>query len=208
MERWFDTWYNKYAVLVGILVLWMVGYYLIDWGKLNPSEWASWAQAVGSLVAIVAAFYIGERQARITLAAVREADQLAEAKRIESLIGMADIADAIARKCLEVYRPDGFFSLGVSMAQVDDPLEIVNIGLSGVPLHEVGSGHAVSALILLRTGCHHLERALDRAEEWRNRSEPSEEIIDWYVYDTGAIRLCCSNIQRSSENLSKALRKI
>lgn len=142
------------------------------------------------------------------MAAVREADNLAEKKRVESLIGMADVANVLAHQALKVFHDSGFTSLQVAIAQLDDALNVIRIGLDAVPLHEIGSGHAVSALILLRTSCGHLQRGLDRAEAWRESHEPAEGTFDWYDYDTGAIRLCCSNIQQSSHNLTKALREI
>jgi hypothetical protein len=199
-----NTWYNRYAVIIFAALLWFIGYEFIDWKEMKSADWAAWVQALGSISAIIAAFYIGERQSNTALKAVKDAGEIAESKRIQSLIGMAHVADHLATKTQSVFLEGGFTSLAVSLAQIDDSLEVLRIGLDAIPLHEVGSGSAVSALIVLRTSCGHLQRALDRAKTWRQSSQPLEGTYDWYEYDTGVIRLCCTNIKRSSADLNKA----
>jgi hypothetical protein len=62
----------------------------IDWWPIcmNKSEWASWVQAVGSVVAILGAFWLGERQAaharEIAERQFQEAREIAEKQVFEA----------------------------------------------------------------------------------------------------------------------------
>lgn len=63
-----NEWYNKYAVLALMGLLWAFGYYAVDWTKIDSPQWAAWVQAIGSvlaiLVAVGVAWHQGESQRR------------------------------------------------------------------------------------------------------------------------------------------------
>lgn len=56
-----DSWYMKWAAMVVCGIAGISAYELIGWATLSATEWASWVQAVGSIAAIIGAYYVGER---------------------------------------------------------------------------------------------------------------------------------------------------
>ncbi|WP_175701140.1 hypothetical protein [Burkholderia ambifaria] len=55
---------NKYAALVIAVLLCALGYECVPWETLEASDWASWAQAVGTVAAIGATVWIATREDR------------------------------------------------------------------------------------------------------------------------------------------------
>ncbi|WP_155755025.1 hypothetical protein [Burkholderia pseudomultivorans] len=86
----------KYVATVLAAIAGISGYFEIPWSKLTRSDWASWVQAVGSILAIGGTYYVARDQAR------RQSEQqsrtedlakLAEAELVEILC--RDARDAI-----------------------------------------------------------------------------------------------------------------
>ncbi|MBR8507409.1 hypothetical protein SAMN05443026_5826 [Burkholderia orbicola] len=55
---------NRYAVLVITSLIGALGYEYVPWGDFSRSDWASWAQAVGTVAAIGATVWIATREDR------------------------------------------------------------------------------------------------------------------------------------------------
>lgn len=186
------------------LLLWSVVDLIIVGNRadLSKSDWATWVQAVGSIGAIFAAFMIGARQADVALMSVREAAHLTEKRRIEAVLGMVEFANSLADKCLDLFREDGYSRLAYVLTQVDDPLENLTVALNAIPMHEIGSAHAVSALIQLRSSTAYLEKAINRLLGLAASIDPGAH---WSNADTSVVRLCCKNIKRAADQLQSAL---
>ncbi|AOI60420.1 hypothetical protein [Burkholderia diffusa] len=126
------------------------------WGW-NSGNVASWVQAVGSIAAIVGSYFIGERQAKASLAATQKAHQLAEETRqaVEALEererrqGMYAVilaahthtvqikealSDEFNIKMYSIYHP----------SIIDSMIEL----LSRLPIHTLGSERAISAFVI------------------------------------------------------------
>lgn len=117
---------------------------------LKASDWAAWAQAVGSVVAIVVAFIVGRQQANASLAAVSRAYAMQLSGRQKSIL-------AIAEAALDRIKEFG----EAVMAHESNPAALYNIydksvidgmvgALTNVPAHEIGSRDGVLALLSLR----------------------------------------------------------
>lgn len=160
-----EHWYNKYAALIGIFALWFVGYYLIDWSKLNASEWAAWAQAFGSVAAIGAAFHIGAKQGRDALKAIEHSYDHATQRRYKAYSVIAQAARARCEETLGIIQPDGFDPLLFHFSGLDKRFEGLIGALNAIPVHDVGTYEAVECLVALRLGLEDLRVHIQRADE-------------------------------------------
>ncbi|MCO8321919.1 hypothetical protein ABEG10_08395 [Burkholderia cenocepacia] len=55
---------NRYVAVVGAVLLGAIGYEYVPWSEFGPSDWASWAQTVGTVAAIGATVWIATREDR------------------------------------------------------------------------------------------------------------------------------------------------
>lgn len=198
-----DHWYNRYAALIGIFALWFVGYYLIDWSKLNASEWAAWAQAFGSVAAIGAAFFIGAKQGRDAIAAIVFGYDHATRRRYGAYSVIAQSAKEHCVITLAIFPDGGFGSLHLALAQLDKKREGLIGALDAIPIHEVGTYEAVESLVGLRISMGHLNKAIERAnthlDSFGCSMPPS------IPFDTSVIRLNCDMAIAHATNLMDAL---
>ncbi|WP_153075794.1 hypothetical protein [Paraburkholderia bonniea] len=115
------------------------------WGW-NSESVAAWVQAVGSVVAIVGAYIVGERQAKATLRAAQDAHNLAEEKRQKSILSVIQAAkfrlDEI-RKGLEES------DLNIHDVYHDSIIDSFVDIMSKLPVSELGSDKAINSFILL-----------------------------------------------------------
>jgi hypothetical protein len=131
----------------------------LRWPPTQSSDWAAWVQAVGSIVAIFGAYFVGERQSRATLRAAHETHQLAERTRREGIFAVIQAAHARAKefegalddetrlKMHDVYHPSLIDSLVELMAKL--------------PVSELGSYQAINAFIIFSGQFIFLKKALD-----------------------------------------------
>ena len=121
---------------------------------------ANWVQAVGSILAIVGAYLVGERQARATLLATEEAHRLGEHARREGMFSVIKAAHSRAKQIeaaldddnpplnmIEVYHPSLVDSLVDLMAKM--------------PISELGSDQAINSFIIFSGQFVFLNRNLD-----------------------------------------------
>ncbi|UKV75193.1 hypothetical protein FOC29_28200 [Burkholderia vietnamiensis] len=87
----------KYVAMVLAAIVGITGYFEIPWSGLSKSDWASWVQAVGSILAIVGAYYVARDQARRQSEQQSRTDNLAHLAEGELVeIVCRDARDAIA----------------------------------------------------------------------------------------------------------------
>lgn len=156
-------WLNNSAVLSILLVAgFTVDLVLIGraWG-LDRGEWASWVQAIGSILAIAGAFAISTLQSKKEF----EKDRvLARAEVQRRLRGVAGITLA-AKYCSE----------GVCLAFEKEPFDRTRLeslfekstfddtidALKAVPLHELGTQDAVLAIIWIKDSLARLQHIVE-----------------------------------------------
>ena len=134
-------------------------------GSLTASEWAAWAQAVGSSGAIIAAFMVGREQSRAAIAAVSAAHALQEAGRLKSILAIGEAAFDRAKQIGEAISQ--YESNRVALYQVYDPTVISSLAaaLSSVPAHEVGSRDGAIAVLDLRDQIRFLGESVERFKD-------------------------------------------
>lgn len=126
------------------------------WGW-NSGSVASWVQAVGSIAAIIGAYFIGERQAKAALTATQKAHQLAEETRQavaaldehERRKGMYAVILAAHNHTQQIKEAlnDEFYIKMYSVYHpsiIDSMIEL----LSKLPIHTLGSERAIAAFVI------------------------------------------------------------
>lgn len=180
---------------------------LLFWGyasNLNKSEWASWVQAAGSVLAIVAAFVLGERQSVKALEGIRTAERLVVQRKIECIIGIADACAEFGKQHGAAFQPHGFPYLTIMITEWDVDIRHLVTALDAIPIHEIGSMNAVSALIELKKNTTYLERALTKASN--HAQGPNAQDDNGYVmYDTAFITINCDQVQKRAARLKEVL---
>jgi hypothetical protein len=62
--RWFEPWYNKYAVITLSAVAGIFGYEWIHWRDWSPSDWGTWAGAIGTVATLVGTIHLATTETR------------------------------------------------------------------------------------------------------------------------------------------------
>ncbi|MEP6883955.1 MAG: hypothetical protein ABJC66_04310 [Gammaproteobacteria bacterium] len=124
--------------------------------NLKSSEWAAWVQAIGSIVAVGAAWK-----------AISHQIALARKARLNGILAIAEAAFTHAHRIDEIFSSgDTLSRSGTLYSEYDEtiPNGIVR-ALNGVPIHEVGSRDAVIALLSLEDQVGFMRDAIKRYEK-------------------------------------------
>lgn len=117
----------------------------------KSADWASWVQAIGSIAAIIGAFYIGKHQADVQKSVAEKARKDVLADRHSTV---KSIADRAYQRCLNI-KPDlegegnfGNLVFFISYRENDfaDAIKL----LDAAPHFELGSGKLVEGILVLR----------------------------------------------------------
>jgi hypothetical protein len=129
MQRWLWGYGGAVVILSAIIVVQNV------WG-LSKTDWAAWVQAIGSIGAILGAFYLGSRQAQWQ---ARAEDRRIRAK----YLSIANVAIGYVEVILDSARPD---SGGMLLAGIEAQRLIeTTSAMKAIPLHELGSPDVIVA---------------------------------------------------------------
>lgn len=169
---------------------------------LSKTDWSGWVQAIGSIAALLGAFILGKQQSATALGAIHEADRLSAQRRANALAAIATAAAEQADRILNVFHEQGFHYIQFRLADFDPPLDDVKAALHAVPMHEVGSYPAVTAMINLKTSTQYAQKAIQKVSD---DCGTTGSISHWQAYDTAMLRLCADNMLRHSEELKQAL---
>lgn len=118
--------------------------------SLSTADWAAWAQALGALVAVAAAYFIGERQGRAQFAAARHAIALQHyeyARTVEYFATSASHGIAFVSKQL-ASRDDIYRAAESGFASTMREVEALERLLSGIPAYQLPPDVAQCALLL------------------------------------------------------------
>lgn len=191
-------------VIVGVLTLVS---YLINWGsevQLDKGEWAGWAQAVGSVIAIGVAFYTGSRQSRDAIRAIEHSINLTERRKHAAFGVIAESARKYAEDCMLVFHESGFSLLAYVVLKNQSDLKSLIQAVEAIPVHDVGSYGAVSALVGMKRAMYDLGGAIASVEAYLNEP-PRNSHSAWHDFDTTLIRLCCDVIEIKAHLLILAM---
>lgn len=143
------------APLVIAILVWRLG-------PIGPDSQtaAAWVQAVGSIAAIIGAFWISNRQASAAIQAVNTAHKLEQRDRRRSILAVAEACAEHARRIDDAFsQPNPRLAL---TAVYDRTIINGMVGaLGSAPAHEVGSRDGVIALLSLRDQFAFLGQSVD-----------------------------------------------
>jgi hypothetical protein len=163
-------WLNSPAVLAFLLIVGSITDLVLIGraNNLSKSDWASWVQAVGSLVAIGIAIYAGERQHRSSMQVVIATEGIALRRRLSCVLAVIDQASAQVEGAKDMMFAEGRFAF---MRGDEPPSDDRNLSfltstvvmyakkpqfamtvevISDVPMHDLGNKDLVRALFLAR----------------------------------------------------------
>lgn len=171
---------------------------------VNSNEWASWAawvQAFGSIGAIMAAYFLGERQAKRSEMLQRSLAQDEAEQRRAAFYAIADSTQHLARDVVELFTPIESWS-DVRFRYYDDSMvDTYMQALSAVPVHEIGSAVAVREFIALNENLSKLKlTAKFWIEVYENRGltlETRDKLLTGYLTMMGSV------IEALSERVDK-----
>jgi hypothetical protein len=191
---------------LGVLALMVTVWIVISVPGFSGGDAAQWAQAVGSAVAILAAYFFGERQAQSMFNNELRIREVELKRKNGSILAIADEANTIALKVANIYRSSSpsraALVLGYDSRATKDIIE----ALVAIPKHEVGSFDAVAALIRLKNSLVDLQRHIDQDIEVIDSGKWVDEALAQRRSDIGwDVRMKYERIQCSYGELQKAL---
>jgi hypothetical protein len=133
------------------------------WKGLSPSDWAAWVQAVGSIAAIVGAYFLGERQANATrIAAIELQDREKEQKRaaIFAICTAAKIRTDLVRNIFGAEYDEQLRMRHYDHSTIRSSIE----AMTSVPVLEIGDARALSAFMDMRDQLGFMVKAIDQFE--------------------------------------------
>lgn len=151
------------ALAVGAVLLYMI----LMVPVLDSANSAAWVQAVGSIMAIVGAYLVGERQVQGALRSVREAQRLELSRKNASILGIAAEANRIGLAVAKAFEGGGMNSIAVTLSYDERLADDVVNALAALPFHDLGSYEAVTSLFRLKNEMVKLQGAVADARQHR-----------------------------------------
>ncbi|WP_153228241.1 hypothetical protein [Achromobacter xylosoxidans] len=194
------------------------------WPKADGATWASWVQAVGTVAAIIAAYFEGRRQAAAALRAARESASLALKSKRASVLAVVEAACGRVDEICSVIQPTEEGRAGLWLVYHASIVESMTAALTTAPVYELESASAVESLLRFRDqfvffgdavgrfhagpqGDDHFEQIrrqydLSKASERQQFQEAQDQ---WYHSAVSNIRIHVKAIQRYRASLAQAL---
>jgi hypothetical protein len=160
MKKFFES---LLVILVAtIIFLCCVAVSLVITNIMEVKDGASWAQAVGGFVAIVAAFLIGNSQTKAALAAVGLAERLGYARKCNALLAVAAELTQVSGKAFNVYKTRNELMMKIFAGEWTLPLDILLDELTDIRAHEFGDQKVLTAVISLKVSSSYLKNMLEK----------------------------------------------
>ncbi|WP_253192962.1 hypothetical protein [Burkholderia cenocepacia] len=185
-----------------IVALGIVLAFLVYAFKRQSEGAAAWIQAIGSIAAILGAYWIGERQSAANLKHAREMDERALRRRLDAYIavveGARDQAGNVARLASSLNRADFYRTWEGQNGPI---LAGALTAVEQIPLQELGSATAVRALIIIKSALSQMVQTVhDRMESRDN----SDHALDRFRADLqryhATVELYCLHIAHHDTN--------
>lgn len=155
--------YERIAlVAISIAAVAVIVNMIVSVPELRSDAAASWVQAVGSIAAILGAFEISRRQGAKARQQAIEMVERANRQRIESVRAIVVHAEEQARAMAETIQVMPYEIFKMTMAAPVLTLDEAAAALSAVPLHELGSYEAVSAITGMQKALASMRSAIDK----------------------------------------------
>jgi hypothetical protein len=135
---------------------------LVITNVMDVKDAASWAQAVGGFLAIVAAFLIGNAQSKASVAAVGLTDRLTYARKCNALLAVAaELAD-VSKKAFDIYQSKDIVAIQLYEGEWTLPLDTLLDELTSIRAHEFGEKTVLTAVISLKVSSSYLKNMLGK----------------------------------------------
>lgn len=141
---------------------------------------AAWVQAIGGILAILGAYFIGERQASKELKNSQKLARDQERERRVAILEVAKMAMQSAQKIDEIFSSAKDIDLVTRMLSEYHPkiLDGRVAALAAIPLHTLGSSSAVAALLDLRDQLEFLQVCVQRWQQERASATEQKPATD------------------------------
>lgn len=167
----------------------------------EPNEWAAWVQAIGSIAAIAGSFFLGERQSKKAIEAVRFGDSLALNRKRVVLWDLVSATVDIATEARKIFKEDSFGYLDFVIQNAEENLAELIREISLIPLHEVASAESSKHLVSLKMSLGYLQRQFVRAAAVAEQQQGN-----WSIkFDASALHLNCDHIIGNAKTLKSLL---
>jgi hypothetical protein len=129
---------------------------------MSRQDWAAWAQAVGSIGAIIGAFEVGRRQVAADRRQALEMDRLERERKRDATVAV--VQHAVSQASATV---DGFKRIPTDVLLQVLRTDLYGLGaasdaLFAIPLHEVGPAAAVVQFAQLQVTLRQMSRKVDQ----------------------------------------------
>lgn len=188
-----------FFVATMIIIRWVVDF--VTWSTLD----SGWAQAIGSIAAILFAYFLGERQAAAALELARETNRMDARRRYDAILALAESADVFTARVAAVFTEDGFGYLQLKIEYRDAIMDDLISSVNAVSAQELGSYNAILALTLLREALANFKGNVNRARASHEtlRDPVINSIPPWHAWNPSALHLCRKQIRRSIDGLQR-----
>ena len=193
-------------LLAAVLFFCGVATALVITNVMEVKDAASWAQAVGGFLAIVAAFLIGNAQSKASVAAVGLTDRLSYARKCNALLSVAKELTDVSKKAFDIYQTKNTGVIQFFVGEWTRPLDTLLDELTSIRAHEFGDQKVLTAVISLKVSSSYLKNMLEKMpaaiadiddeENW-NRFNHLLDVID----------INRKQIAKASETLNERLRQ-
>lgn len=184
-----------------IVIRWTIDF--VSWASLD----SGWAQAIGSIAAIIGSYFLGERQAMAALTAVAEADRIAVRRKNDAILALIDAAvNAMLRAQLS-FSKKGFSVIGLHVNYDAKIMEGLVNALSTVPAYELGTFNSVAGFARLQVALFHFQGHVKRAEELVVATTDATTgcVPSFHEWNTEALHMCCEEAVKCKEILHQSL---
>lgn len=196
-----------------ILAILGVGVFLTIFLVNYPDEsssawtaWAAWVQGFGSIGAIMAAYFLGERQAKKNERLQRSlAEEQAKQKRA-AFYAIAESTRDLANEIDRIFTPNPTWMEVHSFHYDDGMVDPYVAALRAVPVHEIGSAAAIREFLALAEDLPGLKNCAKHWMDVRYRGDlEDEKKIEYLTGSNNVMKLVTSKIRDRVEKIHAAM---
>jgi type IV secretory pathway TrbL component len=193
-----SNWKTALGVLGAIAAVVMIaGFGATSAGTLpyKADAMASWMQAIGSVAAILGAYWIGERQSASTLKRRLGAYAAVAKSARDQAMNVSDLAAALNGQ-----------QFNRNWIDQNGPVyRSAFASTESIPLSDLGTAEAVRALIVLKTALARMERFIDVQAEAGQRDETTHAFNQKQLFSMAwVIDISWNDLARSLDNAADA----
>lgn len=169
------------------------------------ADLSGWAQALGGMAAIIAAFVIGESQSRSTIEALNVGEALAYKAKSRALLAVANEIVNVATEANKCFTEGNLLWVQIAHGQYSRPLQTLIDELSGIHAHEFGSQPVLMEVVSLKVSASYLKAMLDRIPEAVKLWEGADNNRNLFDHLRDVITINTGVLMKASEQLNELL---